>query len=290
MKQNEIYLGDCLELMPQIATASINSIIADIPYFYLYHHSWDKQWKDLDEYKIWLESILVECKRILKPNGCIVVFSSQELNDVVGGLIRKHFYLLSNMVWDKTHAGGAEKGVKCQSTNKPVSRTERFIMAAHSENPLGDRIRYLLKTKNKTQTELVKYCVGKVTGLVGLWLCKRNAHGACEPTSDMWGKVCNFFEVDNDYKKHARVFNTSYLPYDIITMPPVNGLHPCEKPIELMKSIIQAVTNEGDLILDFTCGGGTTCLASKELNRNYIGIDNEQKYVDIAKNRIDGTI
>jgi len=44
------------------------------------------------------------------------------------------------------------------------------------------------------------------------------------------------------------------------------------------------------LILDFTCGGGTTCLGAKELNRNYIGIEKEQKYVDIAKSRINGAI
>jgi site-specific DNA-methyltransferase (adenine-specific) len=63
------------------------------------------------------------------------------------------------------------------------------------------------------------------------------------------------------------------------------GKHPTQKPIELLKRIILASTNEGDLILDPFCGSSTTGLACKELNRKYIGIDNVKEYLDLSIKR-----
>jgi len=59
-----------------------------------------------------------------------------------------------------------------------------------------------------------------------------------------------------------------------------NKLHPTQKPLELMKYLIRTYTNEGDLVLDNTMGSGTTCLAAKEHNRKFIGIEKEVKYYE----------
>lgn len=67
-------------------------------------------------------------------------------------------------------------------------------------------------------------------------------------------------------------------------------LHPTEKPIELMEWIIKSYTNEGDLILDFTMGSGSTGVACLNTNRKFIGIELEEKYFNIAKNRIENSI
>ena len=64
--------------------------------------------------------------------------------------------------------------------------------------------------------------------------------------------------------------------------------HPTQKPVELMEYLIKTYTNEGDTVLDFTMGSGTTGLAAKNLNRNFIGIELEPKYFDIASLRING--
>lgn len=63
--------------------------------------------------------------------------------------------------------------------------------------------------------------------------------------------------------------------------------HPTQKPVQLMKRCVELWTNENDLILDFTMGSGSTGVACKELGRRFIGIDNNEKYVDIAKERLD---
>lgn len=62
--------------------------------------------------------------------------------------------------------------------------------------------------------------------------------------------------------------------------------HPTQKPVQLMKRCVELWTNEGDLILDFTMGSGSTGVVCKELGRRFIGIDNDEKYVSIAKERL----
>ncbi len=62
--------------------------------------------------------------------------------------------------------------------------------------------------------------------------------------------------------------------------------HPTQKPVELFSYILRDYTKEGDLIFDPYLGSGTTAVACKELNRNYIGIEISQKYCDIAEKRI----
>lgn len=64
-------------------------------------------------------------------------------------------------------------------------------------------------------------------------------------------------------------------------------LHPTQKPIELIEWCIKSFTNEGDLILDNTCGSGTTGLGAKNLNRNYIMMEQDPKYFEIACKRLD---
>lgn len=62
--------------------------------------------------------------------------------------------------------------------------------------------------------------------------------------------------------------------------------HPTQKPVQLMKRCVELWTNEGDLVLDFTMGSGSTGVACKELGRRFIGIDNKEEYIDIAKERL----
>ena len=64
--------------------------------------------------------------------------------------------------------------------------------------------------------------------------------------------------------------------------------HPTQKPIQLMERCVKLWTNEGDTVLDFTMGSGSTGVACKNLNRNFIGIELDKKYFEIAKSRING--
>ena len=62
--------------------------------------------------------------------------------------------------------------------------------------------------------------------------------------------------------------------------------HPTKKPVDLLEYLIKTYTNENELVLDFTMGSGTTGVACKNLNRKFIGVELDENYFNIAKNRI----
>ena len=94
-----------------------------------------------------------------------------------------------------------------------------------------------------------------------------------------------------DFNEMPKEQYNMYYPTSIIEISNANQKakqHPTEKPLELMKWIISTYSNECEFVLDNTMGVGTTCLASKELNRSFIGIEKEVKYYDLAVARVFG--
>ena len=71
---------------------------------------------------------------------------------------------------------------------------------------------------------------------------------------------------------------------------PLKSLHPTQKPVALMEYLIKTYTNENETVLDFTMGSGTTGVACKQLNRDFIGIEKEEEYFEIAQKRIDEAV
>ena len=78
---------------------------------------------------------------------------------------------------------------------------------------------------------------------------------------------------------------TNY-PVNILEFKSEEGLHPTQKPVALCEYLIKTYTNEGDLVLDNCIGSGTTVISAINTNRNYIGIELDETYYNIAKNRI----
>lgn len=97
-------------------------------------------------------------------------------------------------------------------------------------------------------------------------------------------------------KKYPFVFNfkTQNEMHNFIEMPLCGGNerteHPTQKPLKLIKYLLEIHSNKGQTVLDPFCGSGTTCVAAKALGRRFIGIDIEQKYVDIANRRLNNTV
>lgn len=88
-------------------------------------------------------------------------------------------------------------------------------------------------------------------------------------------------------------YSDEYYPVNILEISNCsnrkNNVHPTQKPISLMEYLVKTYTNEGETVLDFTMGSGTTGVACKNLNRNFIGIELDKKYFDIAEKRINET-
>jgi DNA modification methylase len=123
-------------------------------------------------------------------------------------------------------------------------------------------------------------------------------------------KACNYYpqgllygEFDNGRKAHnkqADIYgkqktpksaSASNYPKDILTFgKPHKPVHPTQKPVPLLEYLIKTYTLENETVLDFTMGSGSTGVACKNLNRNFIGIERDEKYFEIAKNRIEGVL
>ena len=84
--------------------------------------------------------------------------------------------------------------------------------------------------------------------------------------------------------------NNLYYPKNLLTFSNANQkgkVHPTQKPVDLLEYLIKTYTNEGDLVLDFTMGSGSTGVACINTNRNFIGIELDGKYFNIAKDRLE---
>ena len=93
--------------------------------------------------------------------------------------------------------------------------------------------------------------------------------------------------VYNCLNKEYTQTTTGY-PKNIIEFPTENGLHPTQKPVVLCEYLIKTYTNEGEIVVDNCMGSGSTGVACKNTNRNFIGIELDEKYFKIAEERING--
>lgn len=83
------------------------------------------------------------------------------------------------------------------------------------------------------------------------------------------------------------VSNGERYPFDVIEFANEKGFHPTQKPVALLEYLIRTYTNEGDIVLDNCMGSGSTCVACVNTNRHYIGFELDEKYFDIACQRLD---
>jgi site-specific DNA-methyltransferase (adenine-specific) len=104
------------------------------------------------------------------------------------------------------------------------------------------------------------------------------------------GKTNNFGESSKHLNKPHIQKYSNYPKSIIYYSKDVNRVHPTQKPVALMEYLIKTYTNEGETVLDFTMGSGSTGVAAKNTNRNFIGIEMDDKYFGIAQNRINGVI
>jgi site-specific DNA-methyltransferase (adenine-specific) len=98
-------------------------------------------------------------------------------------------------------------------------------------------------------------------------------------------------DITNNVKKIQTKNKGTRYPKSIIKFNTQKrkSIHPTQKPVKLLEYLIKTYTNEGDIVLDFTMGSGTTGVACKNLNRDFIGIELDEKYFNIAKKRIETT-
>ena len=212
MEINKIYNEDCLEGIQKIASASIDTIITDPPYFIGMTHNGKKgNYNDLIIMKPFFDSLFSEFSRVIKENGKVYIFCDWRTYAFYYPLLLKHISVRNMLVWDKISGPGSS-----------YAFTHELILFAEKDTP----------------------CM----------------------------KGSNIFRI----------------PGFSVGAKKTNGemLHPTQKPVEVIEKLITDSTKEGDLVLDCFMGSGTTAVAAKKLNRNFIGFEIQEKYITISENRL----
>jgi site-specific DNA-methyltransferase (adenine-specific) len=236
-----LYHNDCLEQMQLLPNGSIDCIITDPPY-----GTTACKWDSV----IPFEPMWEQLKRVIKPNGAIVLFGSQPFTSALIMSNPKLFkYELS---WDKKTGLGF-----LDSKFRPLKSHENIIIFGLGGCSNGSKIP-------------MKY----------------NPQGLIETTKQNKNTKSNILNSEPKKRENLGTTHANY-PKSIHTFSRVSGNHPTEKPIELMEYLIKTYTNESETVLDFTMGSGSTGVACVNTNRNFIGIEKELKYYEIAKTRIE---
>jgi site-specific DNA-methyltransferase (adenine-specific) len=205
------------------------------------------KWDSVIDFDLMWEQL----NRIIKPNGAIVLFGSEPFSSALRmSNINNYKY---DWVWDKKVSGSP------MLAKKQPMKIHELISVFNS------KIYYpIMQEKNQSTIKRQKRNTGNVPIRTDLFTMDRvlNKNDYCYPKS-----IQKFTkEQNNQYKKQV--------------------FHPTQKPLLLMEYLIKTYTLEGETVLDFTMGSGSTGVACKNTNRKFIGIEMDDNYFDIASERI----
>tara|TARA_R110002111_G_scaffold251871_1_gene316454 strand:+ start:188 stop:1108 length:921 start_codon:yes stop_codon:yes gene_type:complete len=300
-----LMLGDCLERMKEIESGSVDLIVCDPPYGTvkgiadsdsIQHGMKGKtEWDSVIDTSI----IMIEADRILRKNGKMCLFAQQPFTtELIAGAIPNLPFNYS-MIWEKDHFANALTAKKA-----PLNYYEDILVFSKSKcyeakNPLIDYA--------KSTISFIGLPMNELTSKTNRSLFYRvSDKDFCTPTLKTYNKLIDLFSIDemNGFKsftelaiinnnfnsKFCSVFNlwegkkfkSNILKYK----KDYDGFHPTQKPVLLLEDLIKTFSNEGDLIVDMTMGSGSTGVAAKNTNRKFIGIEMDEGYFNIAKDRI----
>jgi len=118
-------------VLPTLADNSVDLIATDPPYFKVKGEAWDRQWESPQKFLEWLDGILAEFYRILKPNGSLYLFASPKMSARVECLIAERFNVLNNIVWSKENEPTHALKYGDDRFRQYIQKSERIIFAEH---------------------------------------------------------------------------------------------------------------------------------------------------------------
>lgn len=252
-KPYSLHLGDCLEVMKTIPDRSIDLILCDLPYGTT-ACAWDSV--------IPFAPLWDHYRRIISPTGAIVLTGSQPFTSAL--VMSNPAWFKYSWVWEKNRASG-----HVHAKNKPMKKHEDVCVFSPGNTLHASQSSKRMTYNPQGLIELAAPVTRKRNDAGDdAVMAKRQSH---KPTAQTHGG-----------------YPTSIIKFDI----PMNDIrfHPTQKPVDLMEYLVRTYTNEGDTVLDNCMGSGTTGVACMNLKRNFIGIELEQAYFDIADERISSAL
>lgn len=245
---NTIYNEDCLIGMSRISDKSIDMILCDLPY-----GTTTCKWDVI----IPFEPLWEQYERVIKDNGAIVLTASQPFTSM---LVMSNISMFRyEWIWNKVVPTGF-----LNAPRQPLKKHESVLVFSKSTHT------YNRQYTDRSASDLKRIGKGKLKNT--------------EYSTNVYGAHKNGMADDFKFDKVN--------PLSIIEFSSGNGwakknnVHPTQKPVALFEYLIKTYTNEGETVLDNCMGSGTTAIACINTNRNYIGFEKEEKYFQIAQERI----
>jgi len=296
----KLIYGDCLEKMKDIPAGSVDMICCDPPYGTVKGcglDGWGGNKTDWDK-TIPHEKMLIECDKVLRTNGALLLFGQDPYTGKLMTDTHSNLPFSYRLTWIKNHFANSLIAKKA-----PVNYTEDICVFFKKYDTLKQH------PLRKYAKKIMDYC-NKTLDQINNNLGHRKAEhffyidstqfGLC--TDKTYSEIIEkynlaampgfkvFDEMKQIDRRFSRRFNlpegTKYKSNILEYKKDYTGLHPTQKPVLLIENLLETYTNTGETVLDFTMGSGTTGVAAKNLNRKFIGIENNKKYFNIAKERI----
>ena len=326
MKKFELWQGDCLELMKDIPDGSVDLVLTDPPYGTVKNlgkgkiaqengyrdYGWDET--------IDTEKMFQEIARVLRPNGKAILFSQEPYTSHIITSQIPSLPFSYRAVWVKNVFGNKFTCNKAMANKfedvciftKPCPK---FDFVGDNPNRLYFKkvLEYIGFKSCKQVNEVLGhrkaehcfYVTGKWNGSTQFSIC----------TEEVYNQLISVFGIDkmDGFEEYACikernekwiVENEKRFPQSVFNLwqggksksnvleykKDNDGYHPTQKPVALLEDLIQTYSNEGDTVLDFTAGSGSTGVACVNTNRRFIGIELDEGYFNIAKKRIEEAV
>lgn len=292
MNNIKLYQGNSIQLINDIENESIDMILSDIPYgicfddWDILHNNtnsalggqskaqikagnifkkrgkplngWNKADKNISyEYYTWCKSWSDNWYRTLKPGSSAIIFAGRRLaHRCISAMEDSGFIFKDIIAWEK---------------NQAPHRAQRVSVVFEKRND------------NENAKNWTGWRLGNLRPLFEpiLWFMKPYKIGGTITDNLL---QYNLGAFNNEKWKYHNPLSSNII--NIKSSKNDSGLHPAQKPVLLIQNLIELVTKEDQIVLDPFMGSGTTGVACKNINRNFIGIELEEKYFNIAKKRI----
>lgn len=287
--KKEIILGDSLEQMKLIETETIDLIIADPPYWKVVGEKWDYQWRTEQDYIEWSIKWITEASRVLRKGGSFYLFGYfRTLALLVPYFDNLDLELRQQIMIDKGMRAVSGRATKNYKMFPNVTESCLFIIK-DSKPFIKKTLKERQKVLNLSSKE-INEGLGVASYGGGMWSIYAG-NNICEqvPTLELWQKLQQILKFDIPYEKIAQTFNPQMGVTDVwrdIDFYKEKRFHPTQKPMKLIKRLVQTSSNENDVVLDPFGGSGATALACLGTKRQFITIEFDEGYHQIISERV----
>lgn len=300
--------GDCIEQSEQIQSGSVDLILTDPPYGNMkgINETFVGYGRKNDDGHLWDNAIEPKqifdiANRILRKNGKLILFSQEPYTSQLITNAIPNVPFSYRMIWEKDNFANALLAKKA-----PVSYFEDILVFSKNHDyeglhplreyfkqvieyiglnkktiieKIGQRVDHTLRVEStqfslcteETYNELIQiFGIDKMKGFKSF----EELEQVNNRFNDEFNSVFNLWE-GKKYKSNILKYKKDY-----------NGYHPTQKPVALLEDLVKTYSNEGNLVVDLTAGSGSTAVAAINTKRNFIVIEKEEKYYNIAQERI----